>query len=111
MKHLENILVIFILIFFNFTFAQSKENIKVEQIKNLISSNDFIGARILIKKQFKEEFDFGIWRDIRNLIYREQRIGYDLIFAFDNHPNKNAFLDKNETEINNLTNHADHYML
>ncbi len=103
--------ILYILILINSAVVLGKQNSSVEMIKKLINNKDFIGARIMIKKQFNEEFDFGIWREIRSLIYREPRIGYDLIFAFDNHPSKNSFLDKSENEINTLANQADQYMI
>jgi tetratricopeptide (TPR) repeat protein len=76
-----------------------------------MSEQDYLGARILIKSLFQNEFDFGLWREVRKIIYHDPRVGYDLVFALERHPVKDSFLDKDELNWNELSNSADKLML
>ncbi|MCK6597839.1 MAG: hypothetical protein L6Q37_05705 [Bdellovibrionaceae bacterium] len=87
------------LFFTSSSFAESDVSVKV---KKMLSNKDFLGARILLKNTLKKGVSFSQWRQIRNLIYHNPGIGYDIIFTLEKMSVKKNYQDSEEVQVNKL---------
>lgn len=54
-----------------------------DEIFRLVSNNDMLGARVLVFRMSRMAMDARQWREIRELLLRDRRVGWDAIRRWD----------------------------
>ena len=61
----------------------------LEKTQALASAKDYLGLRIQLIKIYNQPLSFKDWVKYRRLIYDQPQVGYDIIFAWDQHKKVN----------------------
>ena len=61
----------------------------LEKAEALSAAKDYLGLRIQLIKSYNQTVSYKDWIKFRRLIYDQPQVGYDIIFAWDNHKKVN----------------------
>lgn len=103
-------LCIFCLSLFLGETAKSENIIKV--IHEMEKKSDDLGIRIIIRKNFKKKLTVKDWFEIRKVLVRRPKVGFDAITAWDRQISlKSSSLEKESDKIFQFLEKADEYSL
>lgn len=90
--------------------ARSENIIKV--IHEMEKKSDDLGIRIIIRKNFKKKLTVKDWFEIRKVLVRRPKVGFDAITAWDRQISlKSSSLEKESDKIFQFLEKADEYAL
>lgn len=72
----------------------------LEKSQALATAKDYLGLRIQLIKIYNQPISFKDWVKYRRLIYDQPQVGYDIIFAWDQHKKVNNIpIDATEKKV------------
>lgn len=84
------------------------EDVLVAKLKTLSAAGDDLGARVLIRKNFKKKLSVKDWNEVRKIIIRRPGIGFDVTAAWDRQISfRGSKLEKEADKFTQLLDEAD----
>ncbi len=100
------------LVLFSLSEAHSESKSFLAQVRELEKSGDDLGIRILVRKNFKKKLSVKDWFEVRKLLMKRPKVGFDAITAWDRQISlKATSLEKESDKIFQFLDKADEYSL
>ncbi len=82
----------------------------IGNLKELESTNDDLGLRVFLRKEFKKKKSVGEWFEARKVLTRRPKIGFDVVAAWDRQVTlKESPLEKDASSVAVFLDKADEY--
>jgi tetratricopeptide (TPR) repeat protein len=78
---MKKIITLLIIIIFNFTVLAND----LSKAEAMATAKDYLGLRIQLIKSYNNPISYQEWVKFRRLIYDTPQVGYDIVFAWDQH--------------------------
>ena len=99
------------LVLFSLSEAHSESKSFLAQVRELEKSGDDLGIRILVRKNFKKKLSVKDWFEVRKLLMKRPKVGFDAITAWDRQISlKATSLEKESDKIFQFLDKADEYL-
>ncbi|MCB0369181.1 MAG: hypothetical protein KDD45_06915 [Bdellovibrionales bacterium] len=92
--------------------SQAKADSLLKVLRTMEKKSDDLGIRILIRKNFKKKMSIKEWFEIRKILVRRPKVGFDAVTAWDRQISlKSTVLQKEADKLQHFLEKADDFAL